>query len=77
VEAHISLEGWLKKTGKPREIESPDYKGYVTDYAKESSGENFAEMFAFYCMKRLPATQKELFEDFIAGNPLPNPLLFK
>jgi hypothetical protein len=74
-EAHISLEGYLQKKGKPREVEvdAPDYKGYVTDYAKETPEENFAEMFAFYCMKRLPASQKDLFEEVLAGKKLQYP----
>jgi hypothetical protein len=62
--AHVSLEDYIEmKGGKFRDVEEPDFKGFVTDYAKKGGpSENFAEMFSFYCMGRLPAAQKPLFE---------------
>jgi 2'-5' RNA ligase len=46
----------------------PNYKGFVTNYAKTSPAENFAEMFAFYCMDKLPVHQSVLFEKRVFGD---------
>jgi hypothetical protein len=35
---------------------------FITPYAKTSSGENYAELFAFYALGKLNPRQKELFE---------------
>lgn len=37
--------------------------GFVTEYAKKSPNENYAELFAFYCLGRLSDSQKKAFED--------------
>lgn len=67
--ASISLDGYLNLKGGNRDVDAdPDFKGYVTDYAKKSPGENFAEMFAFYCMGRLPVLQSVAFEELCFGN---------
>lgn len=70
--ASISLAGYLHyKGGAGLHVktvdEDPDYKGFVTNYAKKSPSENFAEMFAFYCMGRLPAAQAAAFEQLCFG----------
>jgi hypothetical protein len=69
--ATISLEGWIATTqgmDKIRDLEGkPDYKGFVTNYAKKNASENFAEMFSFYCLGKLPALQKEPFEQLVFG----------
>lgn len=70
--ASISLEGYLSyKGGAPNRArnfdEDPNYKGFVTDYARKTPSENFAEMFAFYCMGRLPVMQSVAFEELVFG----------
>jgi hypothetical protein len=65
VTAHVSLDAWTDMT-KGRVIDTPDYKGFITNYAKKGGpGENFAEMFAFYCLGKLPASQVDLFETLV------------
>ena len=44
---------------------NPNFGGFITPYAKSSFRENFAEMFASYCMGKLPARQKDLFEALV------------
>jgi hypothetical protein len=64
--SYVSLEGYLQLQGRlDRDLDTPDYKGFVTDYAKTKSGENFAEMFSFYCLNKLPAAQVPLFESIV------------
>lgn len=68
--ASISLEGYLSyKGGGPDRTrnfdEDPNYKGFVTNYAGKDPDENFAEMFAFYCMGRLPVLQSVAFEELV------------
>jgi len=72
--AHITLEGFLAAKGQLRKVdEDPDYKGYVTEYAKRGGpSENLAEMFAFYCMGRLPTLQSVPFEELCFGQGLVN-----
>ena len=68
--ASVSLEGYLSLKGEEaRDVdENPDYKGFVSEYAKRGGpGENFAEMFAFYCMGRLPVLQSVAFEELCFG----------
>jgi hypothetical protein len=62
-----NLEGWEALNGGGRNVDKdPDYKGFVSDYAKSGGPkENFAEMFAFYAMGRLPILQKGLFEELV------------
>jgi len=70
VRASIGIEGYKEMQGeKPRNFdEEPNYKGYVTDYAKKGGPtENFAEMFAFYCLGRLPVLQSVPFEALLFG----------
>ena len=64
----IDLEGWLAMKGeKTRDLTQPDFKGFVTDYAKKGGpGENFAEMFAFYCLDKLPRALVEPFETLVS-----------
>lgn len=70
--ASISLEGYLSHKGlapdRTRNFdEAPNYKGFVTNYAKTDPDENFAEMFAFYCLGRLPVMQSVAFEELVFG----------
>jgi hypothetical protein len=75
MQARISLEGYLAAKGQNRNVdEEPDYKGFVTDYAKESPAENFAEMFAYYCQGRLPVLQSVAFEELAFGGGSSHPL---
>lgn len=60
--ARISIDGWYQKKGIDPRRDKVDFKGYVTGYAATNSSENFAEMFAFYCLGELPPTQAALFE---------------
>jgi hypothetical protein len=67
--AHIPLEGWnaLVSGGEHRDLDNPDFEGYVTEYAKRGGpDENFAEMFAFYCQGRLPPKQTVAFKELLA-----------
>jgi hypothetical protein len=68
---HISLEAWLHNQGAfARDVTRPGFKGFVTEYARKGGpDENYAEMFAFYCLGKLPASQVELFEQTIKGTP--------
>jgi hypothetical protein len=68
--ASISLEGYLSYKGaapnRARNFdEDPNYNGFITNYAKTSPTENFAEMFAFYCMGSLPVHQSVAFEELV------------
>jgi hypothetical protein len=68
--ATIGIEGYKAIQGiKPRNLEEePNYKGFVTDYAKKGGPtENFAEMFAYYCLGQLPVLQSVPFEDLLFG----------
>ena len=68
MQASISLEGFLAARGGARNVDAPSYKGFVTQYAKSGGpAENFAEMFAFYCMSRLPVLQSVPFEELVFG----------
>lgn len=70
--ASISLDGWnsMKGQGNRQDVNTnPNYIGYVTDYAKRGGpSENFAEMFAFYCMGNLPVLQSAPFEELVFGS---------
>jgi hypothetical protein len=39
----------------------------VTEYAKKDAAENFAEMFSFYAMGKLPPRLTALFEQTLSG----------
>jgi hypothetical protein len=67
--AHVPLEAWAELKGqKSRDVSKPDYIGFVTNYAKKGGpAENFAEMFAFYCLSKLPQKQVEPFEQLVFG----------
>lgn len=69
VQAAISIDGWLSMKGEHRNFdEDPNYIGFVTEYAKSGGpSENFAEMFAYYCMGRLPVLQSVPFEELVFG----------
>lgn len=62
--ASVPLDSfWELKGVKARDIDNtPDFIGFVTEYAKKSPSENYAEMFSFYCMGRLPTLQSAPFE---------------
>jgi len=68
----ISLLGWISappalKTGASASVSVPKPNSvFVTSYAKTNPSECFAEMFAFYCLGKLPADQVEMFEVVIA-----------
>lgn len=71
VRASVTLEGYLAFKGEDaRNVdETPDYQGFVSDYAKSGGpSENFAEMFAFFCMSRLPVLQSVAFEALCFGS---------
>lgn len=64
VVGRTTLEAW--HTFKPAQRDpdtTPNYKGFVTNYAKKDEHENFAEMFSFYCLGRLPVLQSVPFEE--------------
>jgi hypothetical protein len=66
----ITLDGWLAMKGETsRDVDTdPNYIGFVTDYAKRGGpSENFAEMFAYYCVGRLPVLQSAPFEELVFG----------
>ncbi len=64
----ISLDSWnLLKRGENRDLSDPDHLGFVTEYAKRSPGENFAEMFSYYCIGKLPRTLVPIFEQALSG----------
>lgn len=60
---------WELKGQKARDFdEDPGYIGFVSDYAKRGGpSENFAEMFSYYCMGRLPVLQSVPFEELVFG----------
>jgi hypothetical protein len=60
---------WEMKGEKARDIDAdPEYIGFVSDYAKRGGPtENFAEMFSYYCMGRLPTLQSVPFEALVFG----------
>lgn len=66
--ATVPLEGfWELKGEKSRKFEEdPEYIGFVTNYAKTGGpGENFAEMFSYYCLGKLPVKQSVPFEQLL------------
>ena len=66
---YITMDVWKKLHTKKLETTHPDFRGFVTDYARRGGpAENFAEMFAYYCLKKLPASQVALFEKVLSGN---------
>ena len=65
-DARISLEGYYQLKGIDVR-KRPDFKGFITTYAKSDPEENFCEMFAFYCRGDLPNAQAVLFEKVISG----------
>lgn len=60
---------WALKGKDPHNFdEDPNYIGFVTPYAKKGGpSENFAEMFSFYCLGRLPVLQSAPFEELVFG----------
>lgn len=68
--ATVSLDSfWGLKGEDMRDVErDPNYIGFVSDYAKRGGpSENFAEMFAYYCMGKLPVLQSVAFEETVFG----------
>ena len=70
--AAISLAGYLSYKGQAPDLsrnfdDDPNFEGFVTNYAKTKPSENFAEMFAFYCLGRLPVRQSVAFEELVFG----------
>jgi len=63
--AEINLFGYLRLKGIDPRMLKNDFKGFITPYAKTSPDENFAEMFAFYCLGELPPSQAALFEELV------------
>jgi len=70
IQASISLEGWLSSFSISRNVDAdPNYIGFVSNYAKTGGpSENFAEMFAFYAMGKLPVLQSLPFESLVFDN---------
>jgi hypothetical protein len=60
---------WQMKGQNVRGFEdNPEYIGYVSDYAKRGGpSENFAEMFAYFCLNKLPKLQVEPFKTLVFG----------
>lgn len=57
---------WYKRFEKKEMVDFPAYKGFVSEYAKSGgSGENFAEMVAYYALGRLPVAQVKLLESVV------------
>ena len=57
---------WYKRFERKELADFPNYKGFVSEYAKSGgSGENFAEMVAYYALGKLPAAQVKLLESVI------------
>lgn len=68
VRISLSLEGWLERMrGSSRNPEAADHKGFVSEYAKKSPSENFAEMFYYYCVNKLNPALRALFEETVFG----------
>ena len=68
--ASVALDAfWALKGEAGRNFdEDPNYIGFVSDYAKKGGpSENFAEMFAYFCMNRLPVLQSAPFEELVFG----------
>jgi hypothetical protein len=68
--ASVPLDSYLELQGEEaRDTEAdPNYKGFVSEYAKKGGpSENFAEMFAFFAMGRLPVLQSVEFEELVFG----------
>lgn len=62
----MDFANWYQAKGVNPTTLVPDYKGFVTPYARVGGPEeNFAEMFAFYVMGDLPPSQKALFEPLL------------
>lgn len=53
----LSLESWIR--AKKYKLDNAP-SDFVTTYAGTSPEENFAEMFAYYCLDKLPADQVEM-----------------
>ena len=61
----VSIDGWYQLKGlSPADI--PDFKGFVTKYARTNPDENFAEMVSFYVLGKLPKTQVPLLEEILS-----------
>jgi hypothetical protein len=58
------IEIWLRKKGIEPHLR-PEYKGFITPYAKSNPSENFAEMVSYYAIGKLPQAQIELLESVI------------
>ncbi len=54
IKAHMSMEAWIEAKGFTSK--SPSAVRFVTNYASRDAGENFAEMFSFYCFNILSPT---------------------
>lgn len=59
------LEWWLKNIEGKEPERGPDFKGFITGYAKKDADENFAEMVAYYALGKLPQGLIELLEPII------------
>lgn len=70
VTVSLSIQGWLdrKRGTRGRNLEDPGHTGFVTTYAKKDASENFAEMFSFYAMGKLPPRLVPLFEQALFGS---------
>jgi hypothetical protein len=62
VRGRIPLENYAAAKGI---LPTIHHSGFVTGYAKTDSGENFAEMVAFYCAGKLPPDQVEMLKAII------------
>jgi hypothetical protein len=63
--AKVHVSGFWAMKGEP--LKKVPGRGFVTPYAKKSPSENFAEMFAFYCMGRLTPAQTTAFKEAVTG----------
>lgn len=64
-----TLDTWYQMGGAPRKEQmqaDPNFVGFVSQYAEKGGAhENFAEMFAYYCMGDLSVPQSLLFENMV------------
>ena len=67
----ISLDQWWNYVDPEVKMRAhPVLPGFVSNYAKKSPDENFAEMFSFYCMGDLPVNLSGDFEALLFDLPV-------
>lgn len=66
----MPLEAWLGLKGvKTRDPDDHELRGFITNYAKTGGpGENFAEMFSYYCLGKMRKEYRDAFEELVFGS---------